>query len=234
MKQKIKDFRTESKILGPLILIVIDGYGITWRRRGNAIKLANKPTLDMLDKSHPRAILKAAGNSVGLPNHQMGSSEVGHTNIGAGRIIKQDLLLIDKEIKEKTFFENTVLKEVFSKNEYVHLVGLVSDGGVHSHQEHLYALIEMAKQCNSKIYVHAILDGRDSHPKSALSYIKKLEKKLKGIGQIVTVSGRFYTMDRDKRWERTKRAYDTMVDASTFYHKNAIEAIKSAYEKKTN
>ncbi len=215
----------------PVMLIILDGYGISWQKKGNAIKLANKPTIDMLEQG-PKSVLKAAGNDVGLPDGQMGSSEVGHLNIGAGRIVEQELLLINSQIKDKTFFENKVLKETFSKNEYVHLIGLVSDGGVHSHIEHLFALIDLAKDCNSKVYVHAILDGRDTAPKSALKYIKQLEKKLRGVGQIATVSGRFYDMDRDKRWERTKRAYNTIANASSFYHKNATEAIKSAYAKK--
>lgn len=215
----------------PVMLIILDGYGISWNKKGNAVKLANKPTLDKLEKETPQSILKASGPAVGLPENQMGSSEVGHLNIGAGRIIKQELLLIDEQIKNKTFFENKVLEEIFSKNEYIHLIGLVSDGGVHSHLNHLFALIEFAQKYNSKVYVHAILDGRDTKPKSALKYIKKLEKKLKGVGQIATVSGRFYAMDRDKRWDRTKKAYDTIVNASNLYHKNATEAIKSAYER---
>ncbi|MBS3112527.1 2,3-bisphosphoglycerate-independent phosphoglycerate mutase [Candidatus Woesearchaeota archaeon] len=221
---------SEKAPLKPVMLIILDGYGISWSKKGNAVKQAKKPILDMLEKEAPQSVLKASGSAVGLPEYQMGSSEVGHLNIGAGRIIKQELLLIDSRINDKSFFENQALAEIFSKNEYVHLIGLVSDGGVHSHINHLYALIDFAKKLGSKVYVHAILDGRDTKPQSAQKYIRRLERKLKGIGQIATIAGRFYAMDRDKRWERTKKAYDNIVNASTFYHKNAKEAIKAAYK----
>lgn len=215
----------------PLMLIILDGWGLSWRKRGNAIKLAKTPTINSLEKECPKSVLKAAGSAVGLPEGQIGSSEVGHLNIGAGRIIRQELVLISDTIKDGSFFENPALKETFSKNEYVHLIGLVSDGGVHSHQDHLYALIDFAKRYNCKVYVHAILDGRDTKPRSALKYIKSLEKKLKGVGQIATVSGRYYAMDRDKNWQRTKKAYDTIVTASGIYHKSAYDAVTDSYKK---
>jgi len=214
----------------PVMLVILDGWGIDWRKRGNAVKLAKTPTIYQLEKG-PKSILKASGLSVGLPDKQMGSSEVGHLNIGAGRIVHQELMKINNMIKDGSFFENPALKEIFSKNEHVHLIGLVSDGGVHSHQDQLYALIDFAKKYNCKVNVHAILDGRDTKPKSALTYIAKLEKKLRGVGQIATVSGRFYAMDRDKRWARTKKAYDIIVSGSGIYHKNATEAIKDSYAK---
>jgi 2,3-bisphosphoglycerate-independent phosphoglycerate mutase len=215
----------------PIMLIILDGWGLSWRKKGNAIKLAKTPTINMLDKECPQSVLKASGEAVGLPHGQMGSSEVGHLNIGAGRIIKQELMLISSAIKDESFFENPALKETFSKHDHVHLIGLLSDGGIHSHQDHLYALIDFAKKYNVKVDVHAILDGRDTKPKAALQFIKNLEKKLKGAGQIATVSGRFYAMDRDKRWERTKKAYDAIVSASCPYHKNAYDAVKESYDK---
>ncbi len=219
-----------------LTLIILDGFGYSPRKEGNAIALAKTPFWDYLWNTYPRGLLKASGEAVGLPEGQMGNSEVGHMNIGAGRIVWQDIVRITKSIKDGSFFENGIIQKVFktarNKNTKVHLIGLLSDGGVHSHIEHLFALIEAAKRFGvDKVCIHAILDGRDTPPKSAKEYIKALEEKLKeaDIGRIATLGGRYYYMDRDKRWDRTQKAYNAMVLGEGFHCKSPLKALEEAY-----
>ncbi|OEF99698.1 phosphoglycerate mutase (2,3-diphosphoglycerate-independent) [Vulcanibacillus modesticaldus] len=222
----------------PLALIIMDGFGVRNEVTANAIAQANTPNLDRLKSEFPNTIIGASGMSVGLPEGQMGNSEVGHLNIGAGRIVYQDLTRVTKSIQEGTFFQNEVfldaIKHVKEKNKKLHLYGLLSDGGVHSHIKHLYALLELAKRENvSQVYVHAFLDGRDVAPDSAIEYIRQLQAKMNelGIGQIATVQGRYYAMDRDKRWERTEKAYRAMVYGEGPHYTDPIKAVRESYEK---
>ncbi len=226
----------------PVILLILDGFGYREDRKDNAISLANTPNLDTLKRDYPNTLINASEHYVGLPDGQMGNSEVGHLNIGAGRVVFQDFERINNSIKTGEFFDIPVLKEEIEKlkenNKALHILGLLSDGGVHSHQEHIYAMIEMAaKQGLKKVYVHAFLDGRDTPPISAEPFIIDLEKKINslGVGKIVSVCGRFYAMDRDKRWERVEPAYQMIVDAAAEYKEtSAIEALKKAYERDEN
>ncbi|MBR5730522.1 MAG: 2,3-bisphosphoglycerate-independent phosphoglycerate mutase [Firmicutes bacterium] len=198
----------------PVMLLIMDGFGIAPDGPGNAIAAASTPNIDALLKEYPNAQLQASGEYVGLPEGQMGNSEVGHTNMGAGRIVWQELSKITNSIKNGSFFENEVLAgamDYAAEGHALHLMGLLSDGGVHSHNTHLYALVEMAKKRRVKdVYIHCILDGRDVPPACAEQYIEELQEKLReiGVGEIATISGRFFTMDRDKRWERVSAAYD--------------------------
>lgn len=219
------------------LLMIMDGVGINEEEKGNALKLANTPNLDYLFEKYPNTNIKTSGMAVGLPDGQMGNSEVGHTNIGAGRIVYQELTRISKEIKEEKFFENeSLLKAMRNAKENgssLHLLGLVSDGGVHSHIEHLYALLQMAKRENiEKVYIHAILDGRDTPPTSAVDYLKNLEEEIKkvGVGKIATVLGRYYAMDRDNRWERIKLAYDAIANGVGNKFKTVQKAVETSYE----
>ena len=219
------------------LLMIMDGVGLNDEEKGNAFKLANTPNLDRLTIKYPNTYIKTSGMAVGLPEGQMGNSEVGHTNIGAGRIVYQELTRITKEIEDGNFYNNEQLKyameNVKRNDSTLHLLGLVSDGGVHSHIKHLYALLEMAKRENVKnVYVHAILDGRDTPPTSAVDYVKQLEEKMKelGVGKIATISGRYYAMDRDNRWERVKLAYDAMAFGKGQDFKIAQKAIETSYE----
>ena len=198
--------------------MILDGYGLSDTREANAIELADTPNLDKIFKSCPWAPAGASGFDVGLPDGQMGNSEVGHVNIGAGRIVYQELTRISKEIDDGVFFENAALLKAIEnckKNESsLHLCGLVSDGGVHSHNSHIYALLSLAaKHGLDKVYVHAFLDGRDTPPASGKGYLAELDSKMKELrsGEIATVMGRYYAMDRDNRWERVKKAYDCLV-----------------------
>ena len=205
----------------PVALIIMDGWGIgDMQDPNNAIAVAKTPVIDGLLKKYPNAQLQASGEFVGLPDGQMGNSEVGHTNIGAGRVIYQELTRITKAIKDGSFFKNEALQSIVAtvkKNgSALHLMGLVSPGGVHSHSNHLYGLLELAKKEGiQKVYVHAFLDGRDVPPSSAAEYLADLEAKIKeiGVGQIATISGRYYAMDRDKRWDRVQKAYDVIARA---------------------
>jgi 2,3-bisphosphoglycerate-independent phosphoglycerate mutase len=220
--------------------MILDGWGINPNKNEkNAIKEANPENFYRLQNEYPYSELEASGESVGLPDGQMGNSEVGHLNIGAGRVIYQPLVKITKDIKEKKFFEIPILKEAFEyakkNNKNLHLGGLVSDGGVHSHMIHIYGLLEMAKRYNLKnVFVHAFLDGRDTPPESGLGYLLKLEDKMKelGVGAIATVSGRYYAMDRDKNWNRIEIAYNAMVKGQGNKAKSAIEAIEQSYKNK--
>ena len=194
------------------MLMILDGFGKNPNKEGNAVANAKKPNIDKLMMTCPTAEVYASGPSVGLPEGQMGNSEVGHTNIGAGRIVYQDLTRITKSIEDGDFFSikefSDAIENCKKNNSKLHIMGLLSDGGVHSHQRHLYGLLELAKRKDFEdVYVHCFLDGRDTLPASAEGYIQKLEEKMKekGIGKIATLSGRFYAMDRDKRWERVKK-----------------------------
>ncbi|CDF58653.1 2,3-bisphosphoglycerate-independent phosphoglycerate mutase [Thermobrachium celere] len=220
----------------PVMLMILDGWGINEKADGNAIASANKPNFDRLWNEYPHTKLSASGLDVGLPRGQMGNSEVGHLNIGAGRIIYQEYTRINKEIEEGGFFKNDAfikaIENAKNNNSDVHLMGLLSDGGVHSHIDHLEALIKLCKDMDfNRVFVHAFLDGRDVPPSSALEYVDRLEKYMKeiGVGKIATISGRYYSMDRDKRWERTKLAYDAMVNAQGEIASSAREAIEKSY-----
>ncbi len=203
----------------PLMLCIMDGFGSAEKEPfGNAILSAKTPNLDELFNNNPHVNIGASGMDVGLPDGQMGNSEVGHTNIGAGRIVYQELTRISKAIKDGDFFENDVLNAAIDNavknNKSLHLVGLLSDGGVHSHNEHLYGLLQLAKNAGLKnVYIHAIMDGRDVPPDSGLGFVKELIEKTKqiGVGTIATITGRYYAMDRDNRWDRVEKAYAAMV-----------------------
>ncbi|HEX8143944.1 MAG TPA: 2,3-bisphosphoglycerate-independent phosphoglycerate mutase [Pyrinomonadaceae bacterium] len=223
---------------GPLALIIIDGWGYTPEREGNAIALAQTPFYDELTEKYPHTLLEASGTRVGLPAGIMGNSEVGHLNMGAGRVIRMDLSRIDHDIETGAFFENDVLVAamdgVSERSTALHLMGLVSDGQVHSSQEHLYALLRMAKGRGlQRVYVHCFLDGRDVPPSSAYGYVEALQVKCSeiGCGRIASVVGRYYAMDRDKRWERTERAYNLLVKAEGERAVDPVAAIKSSYER---
>ncbi|MBU3179586.1 2,3-bisphosphoglycerate-independent phosphoglycerate mutase [Clostridium psychrophilum] len=219
----------------PVMLMILDGFGLSSNVEGNAVAAANKPNYERLKSEYPHTKLIASGLEVGLPKGQMGNSEVGHLNIGAGRIIYQALTKITKEIKEGSFFKNPAfnkaIDEAIKANSSIHLLGLLSDGGVHAHIDHLKALLKLAKDKGAKkVYVHAFLDGRDVQPGSALKYIAEIEEYMKeiGLGKIATVSGRYYAMDRDKRWERVQLAYNAMVLSKGEESTSAIDAVKKA------
>ena len=221
----------------PVALIILDGFGCRKEVFGNAVAQANKPNFDRYYKQFPHAQLLASGEEVGLPAGQMGNSEVGHLNIGAGRIVYQSLTRIDKSIKDGDFFENEVLlkaiNHVKENNSKLHFLGLLSDGGVHSHYEHLFALLKLAKQQGlEEAYIHAFLDGRDVGPKTAPQYLAETEKQIAeiGIGKIASVSGRYYAMDRDKRWDRVKLAFDAVVEGEGPMQQSAGIGLAASYE----
>ena len=223
----------------PIAIIIMDGFGISPIEKGNAVARARKPNLERFWKNYPTTTLGASGLAVGLPNGQMGNSEVGHLNLGGGRIVYQDYTRICLAVENGTFGKNPVLMDAMAnaKDGKLHLIGLLSDGGVHSHNTHLYALLEMAKkQGLKKVYVHAILDGRDVPPRSALTYFRELEEKLEqiGVGEVATVSGRYYTMDRDKRWDRVERAYRCLTDGVGYRAETAKIAVENGYERGEN
>ena len=222
----------------PVVLMVLDGYGLSDKTEGNAIALANTPVMDKLMKECPFVQGAASGLAVGLPDGQMGNSEVGHMNIGAGRSIYQDLTRITKAINDGDFFKNEVLLQAMDnckKNDSaLHLWGLLSDGGVHSHIEHLYGLLEMAKKNGlQNVYVHAFLDGRDTPPASGKSYIEQLQNKMDeiGVGKIASLSGRYYAMDRDNNWDRVEKAYDALTAGEGVQAENAVKAMEDSYAK---
>jgi 2,3-bisphosphoglycerate-independent phosphoglycerate mutase len=220
----------------PIALIILDGYGISDNKYGNAIAHAKTPNLDSLNAGFPHSIIHCSGMDVGLPEGQMGNSEVGHTNMGAGRVVYQELTRITKSINDGDFFNNKVLTGAIenckSSGTALHIIGLLSDGGVHSHNTHLYALLKLAKKEGlQKVYVHCLLDGRDVSPTSGIEFVKELEEKMKtiGAGKIATVMGRYYAMDRDNRWERVKKAYDAIVLGSGKFAENAADVVSASY-----
>lgn len=218
----------------PVVLVILDGWGLRKAKEGNAVLLARTPNLDQLWQSYPHTQLLCSGEAVGLQPGQMGDSNVGHMNIGAGRIVYQPLVRINQSIRQDGLRSNAVLSELFrqSKGHALHLMGLLSDGGVHSHIEHVYALLRLAKQAGLKrVYVHAFLDGRDTPPQSALHYISQLEQVMQaeGVGQIATVMGRFYAMDRDKRWDRVEAAYHSLISGRGQMAATAEAAVLQAY-----
>lgn len=225
----------------PTMLLIMDGYGINDKTHGNAIAQAKKPALDEIFAKYPWTRLEASGKAVGLPEGQMGNSEVGHLNIGAGRIVFQDLSLITNAIEDRSFFSNKALSgamdHVMKNDSTLHLFGLLSDGGVHSHISHLFALLDMAKEKGLKnVSVHCFLDGRDVPPRCAEEYIESLQIKLAqlGMGRIATVSGRYYAMDRDKRWDRIQKAYDAMTLGIGQESATGCAAIDAAYVRNEN
>jgi len=227
-----------AKKRGPVALIVIDGWGYSAAREGNAIALAQTPFYDELAEKYPHTLLEAHGSRVGLPAGVMGNSEVGHLNIGSGRVIRMDVSLVDHEIETGAFFRNKVLTDAMesarSRDKALHLMGLLSDGQVHSSLTHLYALLKMAKDHGlERVYIHCFLDGRDTPPSSATTYVAALQRKILeiGCGEIATITGRYYAMDRDKRWERTQRAYDLLTKAIGEHANAPVAAIKQSYER---
>ena len=220
------------------MLMILDGFGDNPNKDGNAIKMAKTPNIDRLMKKYSNVDIGTSGLAVGLPEGQMGNSEVGHTNIGAGRIVYQELTRITKSIEDGDFFSNpefiSAIENCKKNNSKLHILGLVSDGGVHSHNRHLYGLLEMAKRRDFEdVYVHCFLDGRDTPPASAESYILKLQDKMneKGVGKIASLSGRFYAMDRDKRWQRVQKCYDALVNGKGNKASSSIKAIEDSYQK---
>ena len=226
----------------PVILLILDGFGHREDSQDNAIALAKTPNLDSYYKAFPHTLINASEHYVGLPDGQMGNSEVGHLNIGAGRVVFQDFERINNSIANGEFFKDVALVSALQKlkasNKALHILGLLSDGGVHSHQEHIHAMLEMAAQQGvSKVYVHAFLDGRDTPPISAAPYLAALEDKIKalGVGKIASISGRFYGMDRDKRWERVEKAYAMIAEGMGEYAEaTANEALHKAYARGEN
>jgi 2,3-bisphosphoglycerate-independent phosphoglycerate mutase len=223
----------------PVMLVILDGWGVSGEKEGNAISLASKPFYDSLMQKYPHGVLRSSGEAVGLPAGQMGNSEVGHLNMGAGRIVYQELTRISRAIQLGEFAQNQVLnramEEAVQKKKALHLLGLLSDGGVHSHLEHLFALMDLAKAKGiKKLYFHTILDGRDVPPANAEVYLKALERKSAeiGLGQIATVSGRYYTMDRDQRWERVEKGYRAMVAGEGLKACLPMEALEKSYSMK--
>jgi 2,3-bisphosphoglycerate-independent phosphoglycerate mutase len=221
----------------PLALIIMDGFGINPSAYGNAIAAAKKPNLDRLMKECPMTQIGASGLKVGLPEGQMGNSEVGHTNMGAGRVVYQELTRITKSIGDGDFFINPSFKAAMdnckANGTALHLMGLLSDGGVHSHNSHLYALVELAKRSGlEKVYIHCFLDGRDVPPSSGSGFVAELEGKLCeiGVGKIATVMGRYYAMDRDNRWERVTKAYDAIANGEGVKNADPVAAVKDSYK----
>ena len=220
------------------MLMILDGFGINENEKANAVKMAKMPNWEKIIKQNPNTTIKTSGLDVGLPEGQMGNSEVGHTNIGAGRLIYQDFTRITKSIEEGDFFAvpefTAAIENCKKNNSKLHIIGLLSDGGVHSHTRHLYALLELAKRKDFEdVYVHCFLDGRDTPPASAEGYLIDLEKTMaeKGVGKIASICGRFYAMDRDKRWERIEVAYRAIVNGQGEKSNSAVKAIEDSYQK---
>ncbi|MBR5387545.1 MAG: phosphoglycerate mutase (2,3-diphosphoglycerate-independent), partial [Clostridiales bacterium] len=221
----------------PVVMMVLDGYGITEKEEGNAIKMANTPVMDKLMAQCPYQLGYASGLAVGLPDGQMGNSEVGHMNIGSGRIIYQDLTLITKYIEDGVFFKNEELLRAIENckknNSDLHIWGLLSDGGVHSHNTHLYALIEMCKKNGlENVYVHPFYDGRDTPPASGKDYLQALIDKMNeiGCGKVASMSGRYYAMDRDNNWDRIQKAYDALVLGEGVKDTDPVAAMQKSYD----
>ena len=221
----------------PTTLIIMDGFGLEGPSAGNAVVNAPTPNLDRIFRDFPGCRLSASGLDVGLPEGQMGNSEVGHTNMGAGRVVFQDLPHISRDIQSGEFFKNTAYTEAMENcrewGSALHLMGLLSDGGVHSHITHLFALLKMAKEQGlEKVYIHCFLDGRDVPPSSGKSYVEQLQAEIQklGVGQIATVMGRYYAMDRDKRWDRVQKAYDAIACGEGTFEADAAEAVQKSYD----
>lgn len=228
---------TDQKRPRPVLLAIMDGWGEREEREGNGVKLANTPNIDKWRATRPWTLLGAAEKSVGLPLGQMGNSEVGHLNLGAGFVVMQDITLIDDSIADGSFFENEAfndaIEHVKQRGTQLHIIGLLGTGGVHSHMNHEKALLELAKRRGlEKVYVHAFTDGRDTMPKSGIGYMQDLERSMAalGVGKVATVIGRYYAMDRDRRWERTKLAYDAMVSGVGRSADSAQAAIQRSYD----
>lgn len=220
----------------PLLLMILDGWGINPDRANNAVMLADSPNLNRLLAQYPHTMIRTSGMAVGLPDGQMGNSEVGHLNLGAGRIVYQDLTRITKSIEDGDFFRNQPLLDSIAKAKAaggrLHLIGLLSDGGVHSHISHLYALLRLAKERGmQELYIHCLLDGRDTPPQSAAGYLEQLEQEIAriGSGKVATIAGRFYGMDRDNRWERVEQAYNAMVHGEGVSAESSAAAIAASY-----
>lgn len=221
----------------PIVLTVLDGWGFSRETKGNAIALARKPNYDRLLKEFPNTLVQTSGPFVGLPEGQMGNSEVGHMNIGAGRIVQMDITRVDQLISTGEFFRQPLLLDAMERGRraQLHFIGLLSDGGVHSHTEHLYALLRMARESKvQKVFVHCFMDGRDTPPESGIDFIRRLEQRMRefGAGQIASIGGRYYAMDRDNRWERIEKSYRAMThgDAEAKFA-DPLAAIRSSYEK---
>ena len=224
----------------PLVLTILDGWGYAPPSDSNAISLARKPNYDRLLAEFPNTLIHTSGRYVGLPKGQMGNSEVGHLNIGAGRVVYMDITKIDLTIENGEFFANPALLDAMAvarrSERRLHLFGLLSDGGVHSHQNHLYALLRMAKLNGvERVFVHCFMDGRDTLPTNGAAYIEQLQQKMReyGIGKIATVSGRYYAMDRDRRWEREKKAFDALVygEGEAPYTSDPVQGVKDSYNR---
>src|SRR5215470_16159289 len=224
----------------PLVLIILDGWGYSPKTEANAIALARKPTYDRLLREYPNTLIHTSGPFVGLPEGQMGNSEVGHLNIGAGRIVHMDITRIDLMIQNGDFFSDstlvTAIKHARTGGRRLHLFGLVSDGGVHSQNTHLYALLKMAKQQGvDRVFVHAFMDGRDTLPTNGAGYLEQLQQKMReyNSGKIASVNGRYYAMDRDRRWERIAKAFNSMVfgQAEGGTHTDPVQGMKNSYNK---
>lgn len=228
----------KKNIPKPVVLVILDGWGISKYKKGNAVRVGKTPFLTKLRKTYPTSQLKCFGQYVGLPKGFQGNSEVGHINLGAGRVVPQMLTIINRKIKDKSFFyDKQILQVIKNCKKYhstLHLMGMLSDKGVHSHQDHLFALLKLAKQHNlKKVKIHVFTDGRDCFPKSSLMYLKQLNEQLKIYpGEIATISGRYYAMDRDKRWNRTEKAYNAIINARGKCATNCKNAIHSSYKKK--
>jgi 2,3-bisphosphoglycerate-independent phosphoglycerate mutase len=222
------------KIPKPIVLIILDGWGYRAERENNAIALANTPNYAALLKEYPSTLVNTSGERVGLPDGLMGNSEVGHLNIGAGRVVYQDITRIDAAIRSGEFFKSPELRLLMEagRKSRLHFMGLLSDGGVHSHQRHLYALLKMAREHQvSEVFVHVFLDGRDTAPTNGAGYVEALQQKMReyNIGRVATVSGRYYAMDRDNRWQRTQQAYDAIVNGEGVQADDPITAVKNSY-----
>ena len=220
-----------------ILLCIMDGIGIRKEDHGNAVRVANTKNLNELLKKYPASLLEASGNKVGLPIGQMGNSEVGHTNIGAGRIVYQPLEFISNMIKTKKLYDNKNINEVINhvkeNDSRLHLLGLLSEGGIHSHINHLFGILDMCKEKNvTDIYIHVFTDGRDTLPTSGIGYIKKLQNKLKeiGFGKIASISGRYYSMDRDNNWDRIRKSYDVIVNGLGKTYENPLEYMENSYK----
>src|SRR5579863_10477321 len=220
----------------PIVLTVLDGWGYRAETQGNAIALARKPTYDSLVNNFPNTVIHTSGPFVGLPEGQMGNSEVGHMNMGAGRIVHMDMTRIDLLVANKQLANVPLFQQAMErgKSRQLHFIGLLSDGGVHSHINHLFALLEMAKQLKvERVFVHCFMDGRDTPPNSGRDYVRQLQQKMRelGVGEIATIVGRYYAMDRDNRWERVKLAYDAMVHGEAETKSNdPVAALQVSYE----